>query len=221
MSRGSVILARPASRTLSTTQTPPTRLRKLFKGAATSLEGSCERQCHAPMSTSTINNLAEHLNWLLRERPFVPPVRTTPPIPESSSATFPSSAQSTSLTREGELPQRHAPVSPPLVRANRPVEEVKYFAGQETIESYHSTAQPVDSSEKGESEDMARLRAVPGSGHKPSLLCQKPLVEAQTRKFSISCPHMWRINIEWKSDHVTNSHKYIGHPLLPHPENLY
>jgi bloom syndrome protein len=131
------------------------------------------------MSTSTINNLAEHLNWLLRERPFIPPTRPILPITESSSAVLLSSAQSTSFTRENQLSQRHALVAPPTASLHT-AETPPHPAEPETIQQKNSAAPTVTSREEAKSEDMARLRAVPGSGNKPGLLSQAHPTEAKT-----------------------------------------
>lgn len=67
------------------------------------------------MSSSTINNLAEHLSWLLRDKPFVPPARTFPSIVyDPSSSSLPSSSNTvlaTSFSSTTSRPENHATLS--------------------------------------------------------------------------------------------------------------
>ncbi|KAF2433756.1 hypothetical protein EJ08DRAFT_731330 [Tothia fuscella] len=133
------------------------------------------------MSVSTINNLAEHLNWLLREKPSIPPIRTTPPITaEQSSSSFPASAPLTSFTRETQLPERNASIVTPATRTV-PVPRETEFIQPETREERPPTPPPVAAREKVRREDMARLRAIPGSTPKPGLLSQGHLVLPKTQ----------------------------------------
>ncbi|OCL04305.1 hypothetical protein AOQ84DRAFT_442177 [Glonium stellatum] len=112
----------------------------------------------------TRNNLNEHLEWLLTEKPFVPPFAPprpfVPEAPLSSNPILEASASGSEATGDNDIqavqvqPSSTGPISP----APQPPPS--------TTESQPqlNTARTV--------QDMARLRAAPGSAAKPRLMLQ-------------------------------------------------
>ncbi|KIV99843.1 uncharacterized protein PV09_08512 [Verruconis gallopava] len=93
------------------------------------------------MSPATVNNLNEHLAWLLREKPFTPP---PPPVVSSSDVYHEDGRERSSGSSTGQ-------------------------AASLTVAAVHSPPRDTNGGQAGGLE-MARLRAAPTSASKPRLL---------------------------------------------------
>jgi hypothetical protein len=132
------------------------------------------------MSSSTANNLSQHLSWLIRETPCVPPTRTAPPIDytisSSSASTGSITAQATSFSAASDFAQSHARTAAAI---SQPVLDIVSILDQNK-ENWGSIRPPVDIIEKVKAEDMARLRAGPSSVTRPGLVSQNNATSKQT-----------------------------------------
>jgi hypothetical protein len=129
-----------------------------------------------PPSTATINNLTEHLQWFLRDKPFIPPPFQVPDTPVRSSSrtlvggNFSSEAEDNAV---GSLEQSNSGAASPDVRpelSSHPGargDPVEIHLSQLSVEEEcHLDLSPLQPN----SHDMARLRSAPSSATKPRLL---------------------------------------------------
>jgi bloom syndrome protein len=124
------------------------------------------------MNSSTLNNLADHLTWLLREKPFIPPpcdAQLPTPIPPNSRTTSAAnSATETANTQNNEPEFTRHPGSRVGFQLSQPQSQT---AGQAQVRRQESSIQPTPPS-SGPLE-MARLRSAPSSASRPGLVSQK------------------------------------------------
>jgi bloom syndrome protein len=112
----------------------------------------------------TRNNLNEHLEWLLTEKPFVPPFAPprhfVPEAPLSSSSILEASTSSpkAALDNAIQIVQVRPPSTAPIPPAPQP--QSSTTGSQLQLNSTRTL------------QDMARLRAAPGSSAKPRLVLQ-------------------------------------------------
>lgn len=112
----------------------------------------------------TVNNLNDHIAWLLSAKPFIPSVTDLPypanDAPASSSTLQPESPGATSNSFSSNATNK--PIVAPY--AAREVESEPVDITSETLGQRQPGAVTHDSS------DMARLRSVPSSATKPRLV---------------------------------------------------
>ena len=113
------------------------------------------------MNSRTVHNLSEHLTWLLRSKPFIPPTFTgqiPDPIPQ------PARGEAIhSFSREALQPDGHA------FESSTPKNEPKIeFPSQQPIAEEHEVKKHSQDSEIkasiADASEMARLRAAPSEG---------------------------------------------------------
>ena len=112
----------------------------------------------------TRNNLNEHLEWLLTEKPFVPPFAPPRPfVPEAPLSSnpileAPTSSPEAALDNAIQTVQVRPPSTAPIPPAPQPPPS--------------TTGSQLQFNSTRTLQDMARLRAAPGSAAKPRLVLQ-------------------------------------------------
>lgn len=112
----------------------------------------------------TRNNLNEHLEWLLTEKPFVPPFAPPRPfVPEAPLSSNPileayTSSPEATLDNAIQTVQVRPPSTAPIPPAPQPPPS--------------TTGSQLQFNSTRTLQDMARLRAAPGSAAKPRLVLQ-------------------------------------------------
>ncbi|KAF2018402.1 hypothetical protein BU24DRAFT_491369 [Aaosphaeria arxii CBS 175.79] len=122
------------------------------------------------------NNLSEHLKWLLKEKPFVPPASPLAGYDPTATDSFPASQNAPAL--DSSLPSRHESEQTLVHTVQPPQQPSGSDASTAVTHTHPSDGTPTV--------DMARLRMTPGAG-RPRLVVAAP-VSQNTPTASTSKP---------------------------------
>ena len=142
----------------------------------------------------TRNNLNEHLEWLLTEKPFVPPLAPPRPfVPEAPLNSSPILEVSTSspeaaLDNAIQTVQVRPPSTAPIPPTPRPPPSTTGSQSQSQSQSQLNSTRTL--------QDMARLRAAPGSAAKPRLVLQNVYLHSA----NVSSPPSNKARLATQSD---------------------
>src|SRR5579862_3764587 len=118
------------------------------------------------------NNLEDHLSWLLRTRPFIPPVAGQSSAPVTSSRYSRGPLDGSTLTRSPK--KTESAIIPPTIGSSGQAKHVQGYA-QTNLSKRTTQGQPTDTSGPQNPRDsgtMARLQSAQKSPSKPRLLTE-------------------------------------------------